>query len=95
MSVTRRATIAGLGTAALAPMAIAQTTWAQTTPAPTSPVPTRTAQMPTLAEATAIAKGAWIYAYPMMENYNTMYLQAVDAKSAAYVGGFNKYRHYS
>lgn len=95
MSVTRRATIAGLGIAALAPMAIAQKPWAQPTPAPTSPVPTRTAQMPTLAEATAIAKGAWIYAYPMMENYNTMYLQAVDAKSAAYVGGFNKYRHYS
>lgn len=90
MSVTRRATIAGLGTVALAPLACAQTALAQT-----SPVPTRTAQMPTLAEATAIAKGAWIYAYPMMENYNTMYLQAVDAKSSAYVGGFNKYRHYS
>lgn len=80
MSVSRRATLAGLGTVALGPMVHAQTTQPQ---------------MPTLAEATAIAKGAWIYAYPMMENYNTMYLQAVDAKSTAYVGGFNRFRHYS
>lgn len=80
MSVSRRATIAGLGATALGPMVHAQTS---------------TPQMPTLAEATAIAKGAWIYAYPMMENYNTMYLQAVDAKSTAYVGGFNRFRHYS
>ena len=77
--------IAGLGTVALAPIAHAQTRQAET----------RQAQMLTIAEATAIAKGAWIYAYPMMENYNTMYLQAVDAKSSTYVGRFNKFRHYS
>ena len=67
MGVSRRATIAGLGTVALAPIAHTKT---------------RQAQMPTIAEATAIAKGAWIYACPMMENYNTMYLQAVDASRA-------------
>ena len=53
------------------------------------------AQAPSPADATAIAKEAWIYAYPMMENYNTMYIQAVDSKAPAYVGGFNRYRHYS
>ena len=31
----------------------------------------------------------------MMENYQTWYKQAVDAKSPEYVGGFGKYRHYS
>ena len=53
------------------------------------------AQAPSAAEATAIAKEAWIYAYPMMENYNTWHRQAVDSKSPEYVGGFNRFRHYS
>lgn len=53
------------------------------------------AQAPGAAEATAIAKDAWIYAYPMMENYNTWYRQAADSQVPEYVGGFNKFRHYS
>lgn len=34
---------------------------------------------------------ACIYAYAMMENYQTWYAQAVDRNSNAYVGGFNVY----
>ncbi len=46
-------------------------------------------------ETRAIAKEAWIYAFPMMESYNTWYSQAVDKNSPTYIGGFNKFRHYS
>ena len=53
------------------------------------------ADEPTLAEARAIAKEAYIYAFAMTENYHTIYKQAVDVKSPEYIGGFNKYRHYS
>ena len=42
-------------------------------------------------EARAIAMDACIYAYAMMENYQTWYAQAVDRNSNAYVGGFNVY----
>ena len=53
------------------------------------------AQTPSAAEAASIAAEAWIYAYPMMENYNTWYKQAVDIKAREFVGGFGKFRHYS
>ena len=53
------------------------------------------AQAVSSAEATSIAEEAWIYAYPMMESYNTWRKQAVDAAAPEYVGGFGKYRHYS
>jgi hypothetical protein len=46
-------------------------------------------------EAEAIAKEAYIYAYPMMENYQTWRSQAVDKSYPGYVGGFNVFRHYS
>lgn len=46
-------------------------------------------------ETRAIAKDAWLYAFPMMESYNTWYLQAVVKGSSTYIGGFNKFRHYS
>ncbi|WP_250495292.1 DUF1254 domain-containing protein [Caballeronia sp. GAWG1-1] len=46
-------------------------------------------------EARGIAKDAFIYAYPMLFNYKTMYEQAVDPKSKSYVGGFGKFRNYS
>ena len=46
-------------------------------------------------EARAIAKDAYIYAFAMLESYQTWYSQAVDKSSNAYVGGFNVYRHYS
>ena len=57
-----------------------------------SGVPAKTAS---LAETREIAKEAYIYAFAMMENYQTIYKQAVDAKDPAYVGGFGKFRHYS
>ena len=47
------------------------------------------------AEAKAIAKEAWLYAYAPIEGYKTMYKQAVDKDSPGYVGGFNRFRHYA
>jgi hypothetical protein len=46
-------------------------------------------------DARAIAKEAYLYAFPMMESYNTWYAQAVVKDSPTYVGGFNTFRHYS
>src|SRR5438270_6286761 len=46
-------------------------------------------------DARAIAKEAYLYAFAMIENYQTWYKQAVDTKAPEYVGGFGKYRHYS
>jgi hypothetical protein len=43
----------------------------------------------------AIAKDAYLYAFAMLENYQTMYKQAADATAPEYVGGFGRYRHYS
>jgi hypothetical protein len=46
-------------------------------------------------DARVIAREAWLYAYAPLQNYQTMYNQAVNAASAGYVGGFNRFRHYS
>jgi hypothetical protein len=46
-------------------------------------------------EAQAIAKEAYIYAFAMLENYNTMHKQLADPKGREYVGGFGKFRHYA
>jgi hypothetical protein len=46
-------------------------------------------------EARSIAAEAYIYAYPMLENYETWHKQAVDPEAPEYVGGFGKFRHYS
>ncbi|WP_287192423.1 DUF1254 domain-containing protein [Paraburkholderia sp.] len=46
-------------------------------------------------EARAIAKDAFIYAYPMLFNYKTLYEQVVDPASKSYVGGFGRFRNYS
>ena len=46
-------------------------------------------------EAQGIAKDAFIYAYPMLFNYKTLYQQTQDKDSRAYVGGFGKFRNYS
>jgi hypothetical protein len=43
----------------------------------------------------AIAHQAWIYAYPMLMHYQTLQKQALNASGAEYVGGFNRFRHYS
>ena len=49
----------------------------------------------TPAEAKATAKDAYIYAYAMLESYQTWRKQAVDRNAPEYVGGFNKFRHSS
>ena len=40
-------------------------------------------------EAKAIAKEAYIYGFPMVVNYKTMYMYAVDKNSPEYKGAFN------
>jgi len=54
-----------------------------------------TAAPPSNAEIKAIAKEAIIYAYPMLYGYKTMQEQTQDQFSAAYIGGFGRFRHYS
>src|SRR3984957_8312039 len=46
-------------------------------------------------EAQAIAKDAYVYAFAMMESYQTWRTQAVDKTASGFVGGFNVFRHYS
>jgi hypothetical protein len=45
------------------------------------------------ADAKAAAKAAYIFTYPAVMYYRTMYLQAIDAKSSSYSGGFGKWLH--
>ncbi len=44
-------------------------------------------------EATLIAEEAYVYAYPMMESYRTMYVQAIDRTAPGYLGPFNALSH--
>jgi hypothetical protein len=44
-------------------------------------------------EARSIAKEAYIFNYPLVLYYRTMYLQAIDPKSKSYSGGFGKWLH--
>jgi len=56
--------------------------------------PSQTAAVvPKASEAAAIAGEAYIYAFPMMENYRTMYVQAIDRTATGYMGGFNELVH--
>ena len=47
------------------------------------------------AEARAIAKEAYTYAFPMIESYNTMFKQVASPAAPEYVGGFGRFRHYA
>ena len=47
----------------------------------------------TPAEAKKIAKEAYIFNYPLVMMYRTMYLQAIDSKSKTFSGGFGKWLH--
>jgi hypothetical protein len=49
----------------------------------------------TPAEATAIAKEAWLYAYAPLQGYQTFYNQTQNKDFPGYVGGVNRFRHYS
>lgn len=44
-------------------------------------------------EARAIAKEAYLFTYPLVMYYRTMYLQAIDAQSDSFSGGFGKWLH--
>ncbi len=46
-------------------------------------------------EAEAVARDAIIFAYPMLFNYKTIWEQTQDYSSSAFIGGFNRYRHYT
>jgi hypothetical protein len=46
-------------------------------------------------ETQAVVQEAWIYAFPMLMHYQTMEKQLLDPSAAEYVGGFNRFRHYS
>ncbi len=45
----------------------------------------------TAQEAHQIAKEAYIFNYPLVMYYRTMYMQAIDTKSTSYSGGFGKW----
>ncbi len=45
------------------------------------------------AEARKIAKQAYVFSYPLVMMYRTMYLQAIDSKSKSFSGGFGKWLH--
>ena len=44
-------------------------------------------------EARTIAKEAYIFNYPLVMYYSTMYRQAIDSQSTSYSGGFGKWLH--
>jgi hypothetical protein len=46
-------------------------------------------------EAAAIAREAMVFAYPMLFNYRTIWEQTQDHPGASFIGGFNRYRHYT
>ena len=50
---------------------------------------------PTPAETKAIAKEAWLYAYAPLQGYQTFWNQTQNPAFPGYVGGFNRFRHYS
>lgn len=46
-------------------------------------------------EAKSIAKEAWLYAYAPLQGYQTFYNQTQNKDFPGYVGGVNRFRHYS
>jgi hypothetical protein len=53
------------------------------------------AQPLTPAEASSIARDAWLYAYAPLQGYQTLWNQTQNRAFPGYVGGFNQFRHYS
>jgi len=72
----------------LALMALASTAPGPALAAPAEPAPTP-------AEAKAIAEEAWLYAYAPLQGYQTFWNQTQNKAFPGYVGGFNRFRHYS
>lgn len=46
-------------------------------------------------EAEAIAREAMVFGYAPLLNYKTLHEQTQDPASPSYIGGFNRYRHYT
>ena len=46
-------------------------------------------------EAKSVAKEAWLYAYAPLQGYQTFYNQTQNNDFPGYVGGVNRFRHYS
>lgn len=57
-------------------------------PAPASSEPTR--DLPDAKETQAIARDAYVYGFPMVMNYKTLYQYAVDTENPEYKGPFNQ-----
>ena len=51
------------------------------------------ADTPTAEETKAVAEEAYVFAYPMLENYRAMYAEAVDGQAKAYIAPFNRFHH--
>ncbi len=65
-------------------------------PIPAVPAPNPGAlPPPSPAEARAIAKEAWLYAYAPLQGYQTFWNQTQNPAFGGSVGGFNRFRHYS
>jgi hypothetical protein len=58
-----------------------------------APASQTAAEAVTPEKASAIAEEAYIYAFPMMENYRTMYVQAIDRTAPGYGAPFNELTH--
>ncbi|MFF1792714.1 DUF1254 domain-containing protein, partial [Kitasatospora sp. NPDC058263] len=43
----------------------------------------------------ATAAEAWIWGFPLLENYRTLYPQAVDDADPRHIGGFGVFRHHA
>src|SRR3954447_21956982 len=46
-------------------------------------------------EVAQTAREAMVFAYPMLLNYKTIWEQTQDHLGASFIGGFNRYRHYT
>ncbi|MEV7568088.1 DUF1254 domain-containing protein [Streptomyces tanashiensis] len=46
-------------------------------------------------EARRTAADAWIWGYPVLDTYRTLYAQAIDSDDPRYTGGFGRFRHRS
>jgi hypothetical protein len=55
----------------------------------------RTTAVVSADEAAQIAREAMVFAYPMLLNYKTIWEQTQDHLGAAFIGGFNRDRHYT
>jgi hypothetical protein len=61
----------------------------------TTPAPEPSLGWVSADEAETIAREAIVFAYPMLFNYKTIWEQTQDHLSSSFIGGFNRYRHYT